>query len=124
MKKYEDILNQAQSIAAQVSSWADLANPLFDPYTGIIPRAFPKRTDRSLFMKSPEYKKIKKLVSDAKRKFGLAEGATPTASGKFVVRVPKSLHESLKAEASKEGVSLNQLVVCKLSTALRTSLTA
>jgi predicted HicB family RNase H-like nuclease len=39
-------------------------------------------------------------------------------SGKFVVRVPKSLHAALAAEADAEGVSLNQLVVAKLSVQL------
>ena len=39
-------------------------------------------------------------------------------SGKFVVRVPKSLHAALAAEAETEGVSLNQLVVVKLAVQL------
>ena len=29
-------------------------------------------------------------------------------SGKFVVRLPKSLHQKLSIEAEKEGISLNQ----------------
>ena len=36
-------------------------------------------------------------------------------SGKFVVRVPKSLHRSLAASAQREGVSLNQYALYKLS---------
>ncbi len=36
-------------------------------------------------------------------------------SGKFNVRIPKSLHQKLAIEAEKEGVSLNQYVVYKLS---------
>lgn len=36
-------------------------------------------------------------------------------SGKFLVRMPKSLHQRLVIEASKEGVSLNQLVLYKLA---------
>ncbi|WP_027416602.1 type II toxin-antitoxin system HicB family antitoxin [Aneurinibacillus terranovensis] len=36
-------------------------------------------------------------------------------SGKFVVRVPKSLHRQLVIMAAKEGVSLNQYVLHKLS---------
>lgn len=36
-------------------------------------------------------------------------------SGKFVVRVPKSLHQRLAIEAKKEGVSLNQLALYKLA---------
>lgn len=36
-------------------------------------------------------------------------------SGKFVVRIPKSLHQRLAIEAEKEGVSLNQLALYKLT---------
>ncbi len=36
-------------------------------------------------------------------------------SGKFVVRIPKSLHQKLAIQAQKEGVSLNQLALYKLS---------
>ncbi|MDR1669179.1 MAG: type II toxin-antitoxin system HicB family antitoxin [Oscillospiraceae bacterium] len=36
-------------------------------------------------------------------------------SGKYVVRLPKTLHRRLAAEAKKEGVSLNQYTVYKLS---------
>lgn len=36
-------------------------------------------------------------------------------SGKFVVRLPKSLHQKLSIEAAQEGVSLNQLALYKLS---------
>lgn len=36
-------------------------------------------------------------------------------SGKFVVRIPKSLHYKLTIEAEQEGVSLNQYALYKLS---------
>lgn len=36
-------------------------------------------------------------------------------SGKFVVRLPKSLHQRLVIEADREGVSLNQLALYKLA---------
>ena len=36
-------------------------------------------------------------------------------SGKFNVRIPKSLHQQLAIEAANEGVSLNQYAVYKLS---------
>ncbi len=38
-------------------------------------------------------------------------------SGKLLVRMPKSLHERLALSASREGVSLNQYVVSRLSSA-------
>ena len=36
-------------------------------------------------------------------------------SGRFVVRLPKSLHRRLAVEAEREGVSLNQYSLYKLS---------
>ena len=36
-------------------------------------------------------------------------------SGKFTLRLPKSLHKNLSIEAEKEGISLNQLALYKLS---------
>jgi len=39
-------------------------------------------------------------------------------SGKFVVRVPRSLHRQLVEEAEREGVSLNQLVNVALASAV------
>jgi predicted RNase H-like HicB family nuclease len=43
-----------------------------------------------------------------------------TSSGKFNVRLPKSLHRRLAESASHEGVSLNQLVLALLSESLAT----
>ena len=40
---------------------------------------------------------------------------TEDFSGKFNVRLPKSLHQRLTIEAENEGVSLNQLVLYKMA---------
>lgn len=42
-------------------------------------------------------------------------GSADNYSGKFVVRLPKTLHQRLALEAEKEGVSLNQLALYKLT---------
>lgn len=38
-----------------------------------------------------------------------------TYSGKLFVRIPKTLHQELAAEAKENGVSLNQYVLYKLA---------
>ena len=67
------------------------------------------------------------LIEDAKRgwlELALADGdpilepAPPLEdqpSGKFTVRVPRSLHRKLSEEARREGVSLNQFVTVALA---------
>jgi len=42
----------------------------------------------------------------------------PTHSGRFVVRVPRSLHQRLAEQAAREGMSLNQLTLAYLAEAL------
>jgi antitoxin HicB len=44
-----------------------------------------------------------------------------TFSGKFVVRVPRSLHRQLSAAAEQDGVSLNQYVNVTLAQAVGTA---
>ena len=58
-----------------------------------------------------------KLWLSVARKDGrdIPEPTGKEASGKLLVRMPKSLHRSLQLEALREGVSLNQLVVSLLS---------
>lgn len=72
------------------------------------------------------------LIEDAKRgwlELALTDGdpipepALPVEnqpSGKFTVRVPRSLHRKLAEEARREGVSLNQFVTVALAETVST----
>jgi hypothetical protein len=119
MKKADRVLEQAEQVAQTVESWADLSNALFAPFHGIVTSAYRTPAERRAFLKTTQYKKIRALLNQAVDRFGLVEGAMPKKSGRFVVRVPRSLHVALEQEARQEGVSLNQLVVTKLATQLR-----
>jgi predicted HicB family RNase H-like nuclease len=119
MKNANRILKQVQDVFRSVETWADFSNALYNPIDGLLTKAYPTREERAEFMKTEQYKKIHELFTQAIEKFGLVEGATPKKSGRFVVRLPESLHAALEREAEREGVSLNQLVVAKLATQLR-----
>jgi predicted HicB family RNase H-like nuclease len=120
VKNADQVLKEAQAVARSVESWADLSNALFDPVHGLITGAYPTRSEREGFMKTSQYRKIRELLAQAVVTHGLVEGATPRKSGRFVVRLPRSLHDALEREARREGVSLNQLVVAKLAVQLDT----
>jgi predicted HicB family RNase H-like nuclease len=121
MTKAQQVLRKAEQLAAGAATWADLSNALFDPYRGLLTREFPAGAARAHFRKTPEYKAIGQLLEDMMERTGVLEGATPRKSGKFVVRLPSSLHAALEREAEEEGVSLNQLVVTKLAINLKTA---
>jgi len=44
-------------------------------------------------------------------------------SGKFNLRLPKSLHKNLAMSAKREGVSLNQMAMCLIASGLHISVT-
>jgi site-specific DNA-methyltransferase (adenine-specific) len=120
MDKARAILARAQQLAVECKTWADLSNALFDPLEGEAIRAFPSAEERGAFRKTQEYQQIRMLLEKKMKETGLVAGATPLKSGKFIVRVPRSLHAALEAEAQQEGTSLNQLVVAKLALRLDT----
>ena len=117
-RKPAAILESAKQVASSTATWADLSNALFNPDDGLLMKAYPTRQEREAFMKTGEYRAIRELLRSAMARTGLVEGATPQKSGRFVVRLPKSLHAALEQEAAQEGVSLNQLVVAKLAVQL------
>jgi len=118
MGKAEKILQEATRLAGSTTTWADLSNALFDPLEGLIARFFPKREERANFRKTGVYDELHALVEKKMEATGVVGGASPKKSGKFVVRLPRSLHAALDREAEIEGTSLNQLVVTKLAVQL------
>jgi len=118
MDKGAKLLERARELAQKAQTWADFSNALFDPFDGELARALPAQEDREAFRKTGEYKEIRALLQEKMRDTGLVSGASPKKSGKFVVRLPSSLHAALEREAEAEGTSLNQLVVTKLAVRL------
>ncbi len=98
-------------------TWVEANNAVYGP-GGPLTRLFPSATDRLAFAETQESRRIDELIDS------LPEPRVGPQrrdySGKFNVRVPKSLHAALASEAEAEGVSLNQLVVAKLALPLQT----
>jgi predicted HicB family RNase H-like nuclease len=109
-------LEFARREARHARNWVDLWNKLF----GIGAKAgqlFPMDSDRAKFAKTPEHKQVFELLHRLPSPFGATQ--LKDASGNLRVRMPKSLHAALIDEAKTEGVSLNQLILSKVSVPLR-----
>ncbi len=119
MTKAQNILIETRRLAAKATTWADLSNALFDPVEGIVTKTFSIGKERAAFAKTPQYAEIQGLVMAAMKRTGVTDGAAATKSGRFIVRLPVSMHAALEKEAREEGVSLNQLVVAKLAVQLK-----
>jgi predicted HicB family RNase H-like nuclease len=109
----QELLTRAQALAQTSGlNWVEANNAIYGP-GGPFARLFPNAKDRVAFSKTKESQEVDRFIDS------LPEPAVGPQrreySGKFNVRVPKSLHAALASEAEAEGVSLNQLVVAKLA---------
>ena len=74
---------------------------------------FPRQQEYVAFEKSREYAEIQNMVLALRnRKIPGSGGNEPTRV--ITVRLPESLHEALKAEASDHNTSMNKLCISKL----------
>jgi predicted HicB family RNase H-like nuclease len=109
----QQLLTLARNLAETPGlTWVEANNAVYGP-GGPFTRLFPSVKDRAAFAKTEASRQIDPLIDS------LPEPPVGPQrreySGKFNVRVPKSLHAALASEAEAEGVSLNQLVVAKLA---------
>jgi predicted HicB family RNase H-like nuclease len=98
-------------------TWLEANNAVYAP-GGPFVRLFPTKADRVAYGKTTESQQIDDLIDSLPEPPVRPEGRA--YSGKFNVRIPKTLHAALVTEADAEGVSLNQLVLAKLALHLQT----
>jgi hypothetical protein len=117
--KAQQLLSFARQQAKKSQDWIELHNALFG-IGGKAGELFPTESERTAFAQTPECKQIFALMDQVPappvRELG---ELLATANGAISVRLPRSLHAALLAEAKAEGVSLNQLCLSKLLLQLR-----
>src|SRR5712691_3067150 len=109
----EQLLTLARKLAETPGlTWVEANNAVYGPGAPFA-RLFPSAADRVAFSKTTSSRLTQEIIDS------LPEPPVGPQrreySGKFNVRVPKSLHAALANEAEAEGVSLNQLAVTKLA---------
>jgi hypothetical protein len=117
--KARELLAYAEERAEQTADWVELHNALFG-LGGKATELLTSESERTAFAQTPECKRIfallDRLPQPAVKDFG---ELLATANGAISVRLPRSVHAALLAEAKAEGVSLNQLCLSKLVAQLR-----
>lgn len=117
--KARQALAFAETQAKRADDWVALHNALFG-IAGKATQLFQTESERTAFSRTQEYKSILELMDSlpSPPTKEMAE-LTATANGAISVRVPRTVHAALLAEAKAEGISLNQLCLSKLLTQLR-----
>ena len=113
------VLSFAQQRARQAPNWVELHNSLFG-LAGKASQLFTTEYERTAFSRTDEYKQVLALLDHLPappvKEFGQL---LASANGAISVRLPRSVHAALLAEAQAEGISLNQLCLSKLVAQLR-----
>lgn len=113
-----EFLDFARQQARKTKTWIDLHNAIFG-IGGKFSELFPEQSERLACSKTDEFAKVQELIRDAQGNDPSKGLPDAPFSGKFVLRLPSSMHAALAAEAEAEGVSLNQLCLAKLALQLQ-----
>jgi hypothetical protein len=119
LAKARQLLAFAEERARGAADWVELHNALFG-LGGKATQLLTTESERTAFARTAECRRILALLDTLPeppvKEFG---ELLATANGAISVRLPRSIHAALLAEARAEGVSLNQLCLSKLVAQLR-----
>lgn len=111
----QELVAFAKELRKSGCNWLQAQNALYGP-GGKYPELFASQEDRTAFAGTPADKELSALLDELPEP---DQQSPREASGKLLLRMPKSVHQALIAEAEAEQVSMNQLILSKLSIQLR-----
>lgn len=107
---YASILREAKILFATQLDWSDYFRQILGLH-GLVQNSFRLPEELNDFERSKEYAEIQRMLASLRTR----TTETPGEPTKVItVRLPKSVHESLRAEAFSRRTSMNKLCISKL----------
>ena len=111
-EKYQEVLEFAETRYRQNPDWVTFFREVLG-VDGAARKSFPTFDELTAFEQSEQFDKIQKLLVKLREKRPSADSESePTRV--ITVRLPKSMHESLRTEAHDLRTSMNKLCISKL----------
>ena len=111
-EKKQEALQAAQELFTQLPDWLTFFKATLG-IDGRVRQLFPSQEEFCAFERTDEYGQIHKMVAALRAmKKNPALNQEPTRV--ITVRLPKSVHEALRAEANDHDISMNWLCIAKL----------
>jgi predicted HicB family RNase H-like nuclease len=108
----QEVYRVANEMYGQNPDWVTFFREILG-VDGIVKKMFGTPDEMATFEASPEYADIQQMLAKLREKSGENENdREPTRV--ITVRMPKSLHESLRQEAHSRRTSMNKLCISKL----------
>jgi predicted HicB family RNase H-like nuclease len=117
---YDQLLAEAGSIYRESTDWVEFFRAVFGA-DGLIQRSFPEVKSRRSFENSPQYQKMQAMLAELRRQPPSAN-APRNAEQVVTLRLPQSVHRTLRLEADERHTSLNKLCISKLLQSIDDSL--
>ena len=119
-EKFSDVYSQARIVFDKRPDWVTFYREVLG-VGGIIRNSLANSAELTAFEQSKEFGEIQLMLAKLridKEANSKKNGDEPEESGEptrvITVRMPKSLHESLRAEAHERKTSMNKLCISKL----------
>jgi hypothetical protein len=121
-EKHSEVKQVAETLYAQGPDWVTFYREVLG-LRGIARRAFPTRDELAAFECTEAYQEILLLLTKLRQESpaegaseddGAARAATEEPTRVITVRLPKSMHETLREEAHERRTSMNKLCISKL----------
>lgn len=111
-QKRREALKLAQEAFAKTGSWVVFYRELLGS-DGVVRQLFPTPAEMRSFEESSEFAELQEMVA-AMRSEDSSKGDATEPERMITIRLPKSLHDSLRIEADEMNLSINKLCISKL----------
>jgi predicted HicB family RNase H-like nuclease len=111
-EKQQTVLRAAQDLYAHTPDWVSFFREMLG-LNGIVRRNYPTQEALQEFERTETYAEIQQMLTKLRER-GTEAGSPQEPTRVITVRLPKSLHEMLRAEAHEHRTSMNKLCISKL----------
>jgi predicted HicB family RNase H-like nuclease len=109
----QDVFRVADEIFRQRPSWVTFFREVLG-VDGIVRQFYSTPDALTQFEQTPEYLRIQQMLAKLRENDADLPGGPREPTRVITVRLPKSLHESLRVEAHDRHTSMNKLCISKL----------
>lgn len=111
-EKHEEIKQEAKQLYSLKPDWVTFYREILGLH-GVVRHCFTTRVEIEAFEQSDAYHDILQMLAQLRQRGSVpAEDSEPTRV--ITVRLPKSMHETLRIEAFEHRTSMNKLCISKL----------
>jgi len=113
-QKFEDVLQAANRIYQKGVDWVAFYREVLG-LEGVIRKTLTSAEEMAQFERSSQFEAVQQMLAELRVKAPVAtDGEEKEPTRVITVRLPQSLHESLKSEAHTRHTSMNKLCISKL----------